>query len=195
MRLVLGIGNPGPAYDGTRHNLGFRVVDALAAPHARAWRRLFGLEALCVKIPLAGWPVLLVKPLTYVNRAGPVARVLRDRLALADAHVLAVVDDLDLRPGAVRLRPSGGTGGHNGLRSLAEHLETEAFPRLRLGIGPARGPAAEFVLGRFDEAERPAVDAAVARAVEAAALWVRLGAERAMATVNRRDLDRSPDPA
>jgi PTH1 family peptidyl-tRNA hydrolase len=188
VHVVFGIGNPGPEYDGTRHNLGFRVVDALSGgPLAD----LGGLRAVGRRVRLAGRPVLLVKPLTYVNLCGPVLEAIRRREDLPLDRLLAVVDDLAIPLGTLRLRARGSDGGHKGLRSLVEHLGTEAFPRLRIGIGDGGGaPAEEYVLERFPPAEAPLADAAVLDAAEAVRLWVRAGLEAAASVVNRRrDLD------
>jgi PTH1 family peptidyl-tRNA hydrolase len=189
VRVVFGIGNPGPEYDGTRHNLGFLVVDALCAAANGAFARLPGLPAAGARVRIEGEAALLVKPLTYVNRCGPVLAALRDGEALPLERCLVVVDDFHLPLGAVRLRLAGGDGGHNGLSSLVESLGTEEFPRLRIGVGEPSGPAERYVLSPFLPGEREAAAAAVARAADGVRTWVRLGGERAMAEVNRRDLD------
>jgi PTH1 family peptidyl-tRNA hydrolase len=195
VHVVFGIGNPGPEYDGTRHNLGFRVVDALAGAQG-AFEPMAGLAAAGARVRLEGAPALLVKPLTYVNRCGPVLAALREREGVELRRCLVVVDDLHLPLGRVRLREGGSDGGHNGLRSLIESLATDAFPRLRLGIGEPRGiPSERYVLEPFPPAEREAADGAVARGAEGVRLWLRLGPERAMGEVNRRDLDPPAGPA
>lgn len=196
MHVVFGIGNPGPRYDGTRHNLGFRVVDRLAADARAELSALRGLRATGVAVRLEGLPLLLVKPLTYVNLCGPVLAELRAREGVPLEHCLVVVDDFHLPSGRVRLRLQGSDGGHNGLRSLIESLGTEAFPRLRLGIGdPGGAPAERYVLEPFRAEEREAAEAAVGLAADAVRLWLRLGGERAMGEVNRRDLDPPAGPA
>jgi PTH1 family peptidyl-tRNA hydrolase len=195
VHVVFGIGNPGPEYFGTRHNLGFRVVDGLAAEAHGEFDPLPGPPGAGARVRLEAHPVLLVKPLTFVNRCGSVLAALREREAVPLDHCLVVVDDFHLPLGAVRLRLGGSDGGHNGLRSLIESLGGEAFPRLRLGIGEPRGPAERYVLEPFPPAERKAADEAVARGGEGVRLWLRLGGEGAMGEVNRRDLDPSRDPA
>jgi len=188
LRVVFGIGNPGAGYEGTRHNLGFDVVDALAAGASFASRPG---PAAAASAGVDGVPLLLVKPLTYVNRCGPVLAAIRDELGAPLDHLLVVVDDLDLPLGTLRLRPRGSDGGHNGLRSILASLEAEDVPRLRIGIGgPGEVPAERYVLEPFPPSERTVARAAVARAADAVRLWAREGIERAMAEVNRRDLDR-----
>ena len=190
LRVVFGIGNPGPDYEGTRHNLGFRVVDAMASAAGRTAGRLEGIPALGTGVWIEGKPVLLVKPLTYVNRCGPVLRRIRDLEQVPLERTLVVVDDVNLPVGRVRLRLSGGDGGHKGVLSLISFLESGSFPRLRLGIGrPAGEPLERYVLSPFPTEALDAVAGSVARALTAVRLWVRLGGEAAMTEVNRRDLD------
>jgi PTH1 family peptidyl-tRNA hydrolase len=196
VHVVFGIGNPGPEYDGTRHNLGFRVVDALAEAARGEFGPLAGLHAAAADVRLEGVPALLVKPLTYVNRCGPVLAALREREGLDLRRCLVVVDDFHLPLGCVRLREGGGDGGHNGLLSLIDSLGTDAFPRLRLGVGEPSGvPFEQYVLEPFPPAEREAADGAVTRAADGVRLWLRLGSQRAMGEVNRRDLDPPAGPA
>jgi len=135
-----------------------------------------------------------VRPLTYVNRCGPVLARLAELTGLDLARALVAVDDLDLPVGAVRLRASGSAGGHNGLRSLEAALGTDRYPRLRLGIGgPGARARADYVLGRFPEGERPLVEEGLRRAVFCVELWAARGIEAAMGEVNRRLLDPDPD--
>jgi PTH1 family peptidyl-tRNA hydrolase len=188
VRLVFGIGNPGPEYEPTRHNLGFRVVDRLAAGAGLA--QLPILDALGAVVDLAGSRALLVQPLTFVNRCGPLLASLLEQYEIALPDLLVVVDDFQLPVGRLRLRAQGSSGGHNGLVSIIEALDSADFARLRLGIGdPGAAPLRDFVLSTFVPDEIPAVEASVERAAEAVATWARLGVERAMTEVNRRDLD------
>jgi PTH1 family peptidyl-tRNA hydrolase len=192
--VVFGIGNPGPRYQRTRHNLGFEVIDALCA--GRGMRIDQRLGAAGAPLRIEGEPVLCVKPLTYVNRCGPVLEALRHAHGLELDRLLVVVDDLNLPPGRLRLRAGGSDGGHNGLRSLIDSLDSTGFPRLRIGIGgPAGLKAEEYVLQPVPEAERPSLASAVERAAAAVRLWIRAGTENAMSEVNRADLDRDADRA
>src|SRR6516162_2793261 len=163
LRLVAGLGNPGTQYADTRHNVGFMVVDAFAtseridlAPSTR-----WGCE-------LGKWgDILLAKPLTYMNRSGQAIAALTHYFKIAPEEVLVVVDDVALPLGRLRLRPSGSDGGHNGLRSVVDHLG-EMFMRLRVGVGsPRTGDLVDHVLGEFDRSERAIVAKAVERAAEA----------------------------
>ena len=195
--IVFGIGNPGGRYVATRHNLGFLVVDALAERAGVVPRPLAGLPGEGARGRLEGRSLLLVKPHTCVNRCGPLLAALLDAEGLAPADALVVVDDLWLEPGRLRLRGGGSDGGHNGLKSIAAALGTDAFPRLRVGIGqpPPGVPAERYVLEPCSPEEAPLVAAALDRAALAAGLWLRVGLDAAMAETNRRDLDRDADRA
>jgi PTH1 family peptidyl-tRNA hydrolase len=183
--IVVGLGNPGPDYAATRHNIGFRVVDALAAQGGMRWKRFPWLR------PLA-WvaeddSLILAKPRTFMNRSGLAAHALCRRYGIAADRVLAVYDDADLELGRIRVRKGGGSGGHNGMRSLAAELDTPDFPRIRLGVrGNGRGSAnlAEYLLTAFDDGEKGAVDALVAQAVLAVKMAVEQGVDSAMNRFN-----------
>jgi PTH1 family peptidyl-tRNA hydrolase len=176
-RLVVGLGNPGPDHAATRHNVGFRVLDELARRSRllfRSSRTLDGYAgpANAEVLALLGGPApaqaVLVKPSTFMNRSGEAVLALVRHFGLAPEQVLVVLDDLDLPVGALRLRPHGGTGGHNGLRSIHDALASDRCPRLRVGIGPARGDPAEFVLATFAEREAVEIAISVAEAADAA---------------------------
>lgn len=178
MKLVVGLGNPGREYLGTRHNAGYEVVDLMAERAGVSWRRRSG------RTEAAAGELLLLKPLTFMNLSGgPVAEVLGFR-GLAPEDCLIVCDDMALPLGAVRLRAKGSSGGHHGLDSVIAALGTSAFPRLRVGIGapPPGVDGADWVLGRFCRGEAlPA-----ARAADAAQAWMEKGIERAMGEFNTR---------
>ena len=199
LQVIFGIGNPGRAYRDTRHNVGWMVLDCIAEGcGVRLSRRAF--HARVADARLDGRRTLLVQPRTYVNRVGSAARDLMEHFALEASDLLAVVDDVHLPVGRIRLRRAGSAGGHGGLASLIETLG-EAFPRLRVGVG-APDPDAdlvEHVLGPFEEGERPALGGALARAVDGARMWRAEGVEAAMNAVNPAPLDpardlRPPDP-
>lgn len=187
MHLVVGLGNPGAEYDGTRHNVGFEVIDALAREGAHEGFRQ-SKRCLLAKATLAGSPCLLVKPQLFMNLSGEAVGPLAHFFKVPTSHILVVHDELDFAPGEVRLKPGGGHGGHNGLRDLLLHLSGD-FPRVRLGIGKPRqrgkGLGAGFVLGHPQGAERTILDDGVAHAAQAV-LWVlEHGLEAAMGRVNR----------
>ena len=186
-RLVVGLGNPGPDYEDTRHNVGFWVIDRLAettgiAVEAERDRALVG-EGLW-----RGHPMALAKPMTFMNRSGQAVTRLMQRYGLEPADVLIVYDDLALPIGALRLRGKGGAGGHNGVQDLIDRLNSTEFPRLRVGVGDSfsRGGQVQYVLSPFDDEERPAIEEAVGAAAEAALTFVREGLTAAMNQHNRR---------
>lgn len=180
MRFVFGLGNPGREYEGTRHNVGFDVVDFLARREgvlfepARALERFAGFadfDWARLHEPEA----LLVKPRTFMNRSGTVVSPLLAWAGVGAESALVVVDDLDLARARLRLRPHGSSGGHNGLKSILTSLGTDRFPRLRIGIGRSQTDAARHVLSRFTDEERGAIDRAVSEAAEAAFAWLQSG--------------------
>lgn len=181
--LVVGLGNPGPRYDGTRHNVGFACIDLLAE---RAGVRLSDKRqhALIGEGSLAGARVVLAKPRTFMNASGLAARYLLDRYGLRAERMLVVYDDMDLPLGALRVRAQGSSGGHNGLNSINAEVGTSAYPRVRIGIGrPAHG-AIEHVLARFTREEQAVVDEALARAADAVEAWLTEGIDAAMNRFN-----------
>ena len=182
IRLVAGLGNPGPEYERTRHNIGFIVLDRLAADWRLQWERSAKWGAYWVRAEQA----ILVKPMTYMNRSGMPLQAVSQFYKIEPQETLAVLDDMDLPLGRLRLRPDGGTAGHNGLDSIISTLGTDQIPRLRIGIGAAPGAGAiDWVLGRFFEEERPIVEKTVARAVEAVKWAIDKGVVSAMNTFNK----------
>jgi PTH1 family peptidyl-tRNA hydrolase len=186
--LVLGLGNPGPRYAETRHNFGFLVVDRLAADTRASFRAGPGPVVVCPFSSGRG-PGILAKPTTYMNRSGLAARSLCARFGATPlSRLLVVVDDLDLPLGRIRFRREGGDGGHGGLCSLIEELETGEFPRLRLGIGRPAGEEPEdvvdWVLEPFAEEERDLVNAVTDRAAEGVRVFADDGIEAAMNRFN-----------
>ena len=182
--LVLGLGNPGHEYAGTRHNVGFRVLEEVARRHGvRDWLH----RPLCeLAVVAVGRLALLSRPLTYMNRSGRAARWLLDELGTTAETMLVVVDDVDLALATLRLRQSGGPGTHNGLRDLCDEVGTD-FPRLRIGVRGESLPGnlADYVLSPFSGEEIEVADAAVGRAADAVELCLRQDVERAMNVYNR----------
>ena len=197
MKLIVGLGNPGPEYRDTRHNVGFHVVDELARRwHVGQWREMF--DALMAKtvagVGEAATPVVLAKPITFMNLSGRAVMGLAGFYKIDLADLLVVSDDVALPLGKLRARRGGSHGGHNGLRSVAESAGTQAFPRLRIGVG--RGPEdrdlSGHVLGRFQAGERDTVSAAVLRAADASEMFIAEGIERVMNAFNAAESTEDP---
>jgi PTH1 family peptidyl-tRNA hydrolase len=197
VKLVVGLGNPGPKYRDTRHNVGFWVIDELAARWQLqdSWRERD--EALYVKQPGGS---ALVKPLTFMNLSGFAVSKLRQFFQVEPADILVIVDEVALPLGRLRARPRGSAGGHNGLKSVIEQLGTNEFPRLRIGVGrgDSRRDLADHVLSKFDPDERDTIHAATLRAADAAEMFVSEGIGRVMNTFNaandsKEDAGSSPE--
>jgi peptidyl-tRNA hydrolase, PTH1 family len=182
IRLIAGLGNPGAEYERTRHNIGLNVVDSLASEWGLTWERSKSWHALWVK----GEQAILVKPASYMNRSGEPLSAVANFYKIEPAEILVVLDDFALELGRLRIRPEGGTGGHNGLESIIVHFGTEAIPRLRIGIGaaPSEG-SVDYVLSRFFEEERPVVEKTIARAADAVKCAIDKGVLSAMNLFNK----------
>jgi PTH1 family peptidyl-tRNA hydrolase len=193
--VVAGLGNPGERYRRTRHNLGFRVVEGIAAGRRGAWSPA-ARKRRTARVRMAGARILLLEPLTYMNLSGDAILPLVLEENLPPQRLLVVCDDIALPLGQMRLRGSGSDGGHNGLGSVIERLGTGDFPRLRLGVGPvpARVDPAEFVLAEFLPEEEPAVDGMIEAALACVEAWVAEGIERAMTRFNARRGPPGPEP-
>ena len=179
-RLVVGLGNPGPEYEWTRHNVGFQVLDRIAKTHGLFFQPAQSLDGYdgprafqCARS--TELDALFVKPGSYMNRSGDIVRALARWLQLDPADLMLVYDDFDLPLGSLRIRPHGGSGTHNGMRSILESLATDRFPRLRVGIGAARTDAARHVLEPFTDKERVEIEISVAEAAEAVVDWLKTG--------------------
>lgn len=185
MKLLVGLGNPGHVYQGTRHNVGFEVLEVLAQRAGCPARRP-RFQADTAQATVRGTSVLLLWPLTWMNLSGSSVLAARDFYKIADSDMLVVCDDFNLPLDSIRLRPGGSAGGQNGLADILTRLGTTAIPRLRMGIGPVpRGwKSADFVLGRFAAEERDRVAVTLQRAADAAEAWVGLGIQAAMNAYN-----------
>ncbi len=168
LKALVGLGNPGDRYHQTRHNAGFWFIDLLAAAHGGEFRNERRLHGEAAEIRLDGQRLRLLKPDTYVNESGQAMQALLSYYRLEPASCLVIYDELDLAPGVVRFKRSGGHGGHNGLRSIMQHLGVDGFPRLRLGIGHPghRSAVTNYVLSRPPADEQALIDDAIGRAVE-----------------------------
>lgn len=185
MYMIAGLGNPEAKYNKTRHNIGFRVLDALAERHnidvsERKHRGLFG------KGVIGGEKVILVKPQTYMNLSGECIRAAADYYKLEPSHIIVLFDDISLEVGKLRVRKKGSAGGHNGIKSIIAQLGTEDFPRLKFGIGgkPAYMDLADYVLGRFGAADEAAVEDGIERACGAVECILTDGFDMAMNRFN-----------
>ena len=196
MKLIVGLGNPGADYEGTRHNIGFELVDRLAGAHnIKVDERIKGVRALVGRGRIAEESVLLVKPLTYMNVSGEAVLALAKRELvekadenierLAIENIFVICDDIHLPVGKIRLRAQGSSGGQNGLKSVASLLATQNFARLRIGVGePPPDSQIEWVLGRFSRADRLVMDDTLITAMGAVEVWTAHGIERAMNRFN-----------
>jgi PTH1 family peptidyl-tRNA hydrolase len=188
MRLVVGLGNPGSRYEQTRHNLGFLVLDRFAESigaviDQRKRKTLYG------RVDFAGQDLVILKPQTFMNLSGEAVLYLASFLRIPPQDVLVVCDDVSIPFGQIRIRPAGSAGGHNGLKSLIEHMNTDDFPRVRLGVGapaPHSDDLADFVLGVFSRAEQQALPAFIDRAVAALRMVLEVSVEKAMNEWNGR---------
>lgn len=185
VKLLVGLGNPGRGYDGTRHNVGFDVLEILARRAGSPTRRA-RFQGETAQATLRGSPVLLLWPLTWMNLSGTSVLAARDFYKIDDGDILVICDDFQLSTDTIRLRPGGSAGGQNGLADVLQRLGSTAIPRLRCGIGPMPPgwKSADFVLGKFSKAEREAVGILLERAADAAEEWVALGIQAAMNRYN-----------
>jgi PTH1 family peptidyl-tRNA hydrolase len=188
-QLIVGLGNPEPKYDKTRHNIGFEAVDSLARTWQISWSENRRFQAFFGEGRAAnGDKVRLLKPLTYMNRSGQAIRAVADWYKLPPESVLIIYDEMDLPVGRLRLRLSGSAGGHNGMKSAIAHLGTQNFPRLRIGIGKSSGDkdSVSHVLGKFTPEETQIMPEVLRLVVDSVELALKQGVEKAMSLYNNR---------
>ena len=183
--LIAGLGNPGTQYEKTRHNAGFRVVDALAQKLGvdfQSWQN----AGIYAKVVIGGQEVLLAKPMTYMNLSGQLVSGLARFYKIPPSNILICFDDMALKLGDIRLRPSGSAGGQKGMKHIIEQLGTDKIARLRVGIGPKPDyfNAVDFVLGKFTKEEEPVLQTAIAKAAQAIEVYLQDGLEKAMNRFN-----------
>lgn len=184
--MLVCLGNPGDQYENTRHNIGFMVADELAERQGKPIQRL-KFKALTNIFSIGKEKVLVMKPITYMNLSGEAVRPAMDFYKLPPERILVVSDDIDLAVGRVRIRTKGSAGGHNGLKSVIQHMGTDQFPRLKIGIGAKPHPdydLADWVLGKFSPEDRKLVDAAVKRAADAIECVMSEGLMKGMSKFN-----------
>ena len=201
MKIVVGLGNPGREYVGTRHNVGFEVIDAIARKLGwtfgadefdRVAKTKFDGLAMDGTVQLASGEtekLLLLKPMTYMNLSGRSVQAARAFYQVTSIDLMIVLDEMALPAGKIRMRPSGSDGGHNGLKDIQRALGTSQYPRLRIGIDPPppRVPGRDYVLGRFSEEQRKRLDPAIGRSAEAVLTWIEKGINAAMNQFNADD--------
>lgn len=188
LTAIVGLGNPGREYEGTRHNIGFELVDRLASTHRIALtNRVF--RALTGRGVIAQHNVVLVKPQTFMNLSGETVGQLVAREELPPSRLLVVCDDIHLPVGKIRFRSQGSSGGQNGLKSIAAHLGSQEWPRLRIGVGePPPGQQVDWVLGCFSKTDRALMDETLIEAIGAVEVWITQGIEAAMTRFNGVDV-------
>ena len=191
LKIVVGLGNPGSKYSGSRHNIGFMALERMASSAGFTFRQQTKLHGLAAETGVGDQRLRLLMPQTYMNDSGRSIRAALDWYGFAPEQLLVLVDDMDIPLGRLRLRAQGGAGGHNGLRSTIQHLGSQVFPRLRIGIGaPAENPeerrakTVSHVLGSFSQSEQTSVDAVLDGVLEAVVRIQRLGLDRAGNWIN-----------
>ena len=193
MKIVVGLGNPGSKYKGTRHNVGFDVIDALVERHAFGERAKSKFNANINEVMMGTTKVVLLSPLTYMNLSGQSVRAANDFFKLELEDLMVICDDLNLDVGRIRIRAKGSAGGQNGIKDIINRVGSQEFPRLRLGIGrpPANWDTADYVLGKFDEHDQALVNDSVKHAVKAVECWIENDVQT---TMNRFNADPSAKP-
>ena len=185
MKLFVGLGNPGKKYTGTRHNVGFMTIDALAAKWGIAMTEEKKFKGEFGSTHLNGEKVLLLKPTTYMNLSGESVQLVMDFYDLQDEDILVIYDDLDLDVGHVRLRYKGSSAGHNGIKSIILHMATKEFNRIKIGIGRDKNiPMDAYVLGKFTSIEAPAIAKAIDKTSKACEMWLDEAFPNVMTIIN-----------
>lgn len=187
MYIIAGLGNPGRRYEQTRHNIGFLTVDRIAEELGIRTDRI-KFQSLVGETVFSGQKIVLMKPQTYMNLSGRAVREIMNFYKLPPENLIVIYDDIDIAQGKIRVRKSGSAGTHNGMRDIIYQLQSDRFPRIRVGIGgEIRGDLADFVIGGFSKEEVPLLEEAVSRAAKAALAIVSDGIDKAMNEYNVRE--------
>lgn len=185
--LIVGLGNPGKQYDRTRHNIGFAAVDELSRKHKLEFRKQLKFKATVAEGQIGGDDAILLKPLTYMNNSGEAVALVANYLQIDLSRILIVADDVAIPLGQLRMKINSSSGGHNGLKSVEEHLQTDRYARLRIGVGDKQGgELTDHVLGRFSEEEEKLIPGVLERAVQSIEIWLDKGITSAMDFANVR---------
>ncbi len=188
--IIAGLGNPGPEYEGTRHNCGYMAIDRLGSKISDAGgsrvREMHKFKSRYTQCEYKGQKLILLKPETYMNLSGEAVSDAMKWFKTDESHLIVIYDDLDIKKGQIRVRPKGSAGTHNGMRSVLMHTDTDEFTRIRIGIGPkpAEADIIRFVLGHFTEEDRQNMNNAFDRAAEAALYVIENGTQQAMNLYN-----------
>ena len=192
MYIIAGLGNPGSKYENTRHNMGFKAIDAMASE--------FGIDVNRAKFKgligegrIGSEKVILLKPQTYMNLSGQSVREIMNFYQIPEENLIVIYDDFDLPIGSIRVRKSGGPGTHNGMKSVVQELGSRKFPRVRVGIGSSDGSTIQFVIGKVGKDEQQILNEAAEAAASAAADIIRIGIENAMNIHNTRKSEKKDD--
>lgn len=193
MKIVVGLGNPGLKYAGTPHNVGFEAIDLLAERCGSQFKSSTRFRALVAEAAIGGGRIMLVKPQTFMNLSGEAVGALMRFYKVDAANLIVLFDDVDLEVGRLRIRPTGGTGGHKGVASIIQHVGTEKFVRVRMGVGRGigAGDVVSHVLRKFAACHRESVDGMIERAVDAVYTILESGVEVAMNSFNSTAKDQS----
>ncbi|MBQ2626175.1 MAG: aminoacyl-tRNA hydrolase [Eubacterium sp.] len=197
MYLIVGLGNPGSKYAGTRHNMGFDTIDELVEKH-RISSDGVKMKGMSGRGIIGGERVILLKPMTYMNLSGEAVRAWLDYYKLdPEEDLIVIYDDVDQEPGRMRIRKKGSAGGHNGMKSIIQHIGTSSFPRIRIGVGakPAGWDLADYVLGHFSKEDRKVVDEVIKDAADAVEMIISEGVDEAMNRYNSRGKEKEKEAA
>ena len=192
--LLVGLGNPGSAYEQTRHNIGFHVLEDFARKRGWVFKTVANLHGRLAQGVFEGKKMLLLLPMTYMNSSGESLRVVVDYFKISTNNIMVISDDISLPFRALRIKPSGSSGGHNGLKSIEAHLGSQIFPRMRVGVGDrTHGALADYVLSRFSEEEIKQLPYLFDKAVAAVEVWIKEGIVKAMQIANGHQEEKKPE--